>query len=316
MAVHPAGHFFAVGYTDGLIGFWAVADDKQPLLFKTNTESDVQDDPNQSFWLSENVQILNLGPVYKLIWCGFPDSAWGGDTALLVLGGSSSAKNRDLAVHLLPAFNPTTEKSSPLNQIIRDVMIQTFTSKKVYFYSTSTVLSDVHVVPRSSPHFSGTWDPVALIFVCRTSSGARNLEAYEFPPKHFFDIGPTSLVSVSSGVDIVDHLDDLLEEMKLDLGQERLRLPSALRGEADEVISVHTVPIKREVMDSLSHTSMTGNVLALRGGAAWIDSTSLVQVESVKVCNYKWDYRWALPSGGNLSVFIERIPTTSDNSPS
>ncbi|KAL4069845.1 lethal giant larvae like, C-terminal-domain-containing protein [Scleroderma yunnanense] len=284
MAIHPTGHFFAVGYDDGLIGFWAIANDKQPLLFSTIPDLAGHDNlnPCQSFWPGENVQTLNLEPISKLVWCGFPDSSdLGGDTALLVLGGGSPANDPGLAAHLLPAFSPTTEQSNPLHQIIRDAMIQTFTPKKMYFYSTSTVVRDFCVVPRSNPHFSGAWDPVALICVCRTPSGAQNLEAYKFPPGHFFDAGSSLPVSAAFGTNTVDHLAELLEEMKTDVSQEQVRLPSALRGDYDGVIVAHTIPIKSEALINLSQALMVGNVLALHGGAAWMDST-LTQAEFVK----------------------------------
>ena len=41
MSIHSAGHFFAVGYEDGCIAFWAVEDEDQPLQVRTLDDSDV-----------------------------------------------------------------------------------------------------------------------------------------------------------------------------------------------------------------------------------------------------------------------------------
>ncbi|KAF8971726.1 WD40-repeat-containing domain protein [Flammula alnicola] len=41
IAVHPSGHFFAAGYADGSIAFWAVEDDNKPLLVRTLDSLDV-----------------------------------------------------------------------------------------------------------------------------------------------------------------------------------------------------------------------------------------------------------------------------------
>ena len=39
--MHPAGHFFAVGYTDGIIAYWAMEDEDQPLMVRTLDSIDV-----------------------------------------------------------------------------------------------------------------------------------------------------------------------------------------------------------------------------------------------------------------------------------
>ncbi len=41
LAIHPSGHFFAAGYDDGCIAFWAVDDDNKPLLVRTLHDLDV-----------------------------------------------------------------------------------------------------------------------------------------------------------------------------------------------------------------------------------------------------------------------------------
>ncbi|KAG6335471.1 hypothetical protein ID866_3621 [Astraeus odoratus] len=289
IGIHPAGHFFAVGYSDGFIGFWAVSDDHHPLLVSTIMGLDKQNSHSPLKPAGDDVQHPNLEAIYRLAWCGFPNSSdpRGGDTALLVLGGglSSDDQCQGLAVLLMPAFNPASSppgNSDSLHQSVRDAMIRTLVPKKTHLYTTSAVVRDFCTVPRSSPHFSGTWDVIAVICVCGTPRSTY-LEAYKFPPRHFFDDGPGLPEQLSdSQEDTIVHLSALLEEIKADPDPEWLQLPSALGNGSDRIIAAHLMSINHETMDDLWHASTPANLLALHGGAAWIHDARLTQSKLAK----------------------------------
>lgn len=298
MAVHPSGHFFAVGYADGSIGFWEISDETQPLF--VNTLAGLGE--NVSGWsafeqssgsVGENDGYANLEPVCKLAWYGSPDMSnpLGGDTLLLVLGGfpCPSTSDRGLVALLMPAFNPTSstsfhDKSSSLHLTARDAMVQTLSPKKAHFYSPSALVRDFCVVSCQNPRHSGVWDPAAVICLCSNPSSTQGVETFRFPPRNFSD-GSSAFLgnqSDSSKVDIIDHLGALLEEIKFDLDQEFLIPPGALRCGPPEITRVFAMNVKCETMDELSRASTAENELVLRGGAAWANPARLTQGELAK----------------------------------
>lgn len=296
MTVHPSGHLFVVGYGDGSIGFWEIADETQPLFVNTLAELGENVSGCSAFEqlhgsVGENNQYPNVEPICKLAWCRSADSSdpLGGDTLLLVLGGCPVASDRGLVVFLMPAFNPTLstsfpDKSSSLHHTARDAMVQTLLPKKAHFYSPSAPVRDFCVVSCQNRRHSGVWDPAAVICLCSTPSSTQGVETFRFPPQNFFGGSPGTLgnPSDSSKTDIIDHLGALLEEMKLDLNQELLTPPGTLRCGLSEIVKVYAMDVKRETMDELSKTSTTENVLVLRGGAAWADPARLMQAELFK----------------------------------
>lgn len=296
MAIHPSGHFFAVGYADGVIGFWAIADETRPLSVNTLAELGEHVGGWSPFEQSlggvgENNQHPNLELVCKLAWCGIPNTSdsFGGNSLLLVLGGCPTTSDRGLVALLMPTFNPDLsapfpDKSTSLHQAARDEMVQALIPKRAHIYSPSAQVRDFCVVSCQTPHFSGVWDPAAVICLCGTSSSSQGVETYRFPPRSFLDgsLACSGNSSDSSETDIVGHLGALLEEMKLDLDQELLVPPSALRCGPSEIVKVYALDVKCEIMDYLSKASTARNALVLCGGAAWLDPARLTQAKLSK----------------------------------
>ncbi|KAF8640450.1 hypothetical protein AX17_000114 [Amanita inopinata Kibby_2008] len=202
IAVHPTGHFFAVGHTDGSVVFWAVEDEDHPLLVKTRNEVDVNivdADELERRLSGDNSSILKAGncgpePVIKLTWSGFPNSRnpRSGNTVLTVLGGLNATDPPGLIVYELPAVNPpsiqvTTSSNAPssLHPNIRSAMRDSLCSIKTFFYSTPNIVQDYLLIPRDNPHYSGNFDPVAIILMTEQDNNSRRLEAFEFPPPAF-----------------------------------------------------------------------------------------------------------------------------------
>ncbi|KIJ66213.1 hypothetical protein HYDPIDRAFT_26582 [Hydnomerulius pinastri MD-312] len=293
IAVHPAGHYFAVGYTDGCIAFWAIEDGDRPLLVRTLKDVDVDivdglkiqqhlDDP------SGTAQSSGTTPeaIYKLAWCGFPNSAdpRGGETALLILGGVLIGDDPGLTLHLMPAFDSPSPPAdaSGLHPTVRNAMKKSLLPRKTAFYPSSSVVRDFSVVPRDSPHFSGTWDPAAVVWISG-SSDTPAVEAYKFPPPNFFDGDPPSTPDPSgSAADMDDYLSAVLEEMKLGPDPQHLHLPSPLTNSRDGVTRALLMAIPRETGDKILTALVRQDSLVLNGGCAWIDGTKLSQAKLVK----------------------------------
>ncbi|KAF9245858.1 lethal giant larvae like, C-terminal-domain-containing protein [Melanogaster broomeanus] len=291
IAVHPAGHFFAVGHMDGCIAFWAIEDGDRPLLVMTLTDTDVNvvdglkiqhrlENTSGKFSSSDTRE-----PIYKLVWCGFPNSTdpRGGETALLVLGGGLSGNDPGLMALLMPAFDspsPPTDASG-LHSTVRDAMRRSLMPKKTVFYPSSSVVRDFFVIPRDSPYFSGAWDPVGVIWICGPPD-MPGVEAYHFPPPHFFSAEPPPTPDQHGSRDVESYLSSALEEMKIDQVPRRLVLPVPIVSTCDGVTGAFIVPIQREANDKLLTSSTRQDSLPLNGGCAWIDAAKLSQAKLAK----------------------------------
>ena len=202
LAVHPSGHFFAVGYADGSIAFWAVEDDDKPLLVRTLEEIDINlvDTEKLEKYImagssNSNTPRTIREPIFKLSWSSFANASdpRGGDTALAILGGLDASKPPGLTTFLLPAFNPTEPPSEPpvppdsLHPFFRSAMRQSLTPIKSYFYETRGIVQDYILLPHNSPHFDGSFDPYGILLITEYQH-TRTVEAYQYPPPGFIQI--------------------------------------------------------------------------------------------------------------------------------
>lgn len=164
--------------------------------------------------------MANREPIYKLAWAGFPDQAaiktiaalpdgppltnataeYGerGETLLIVLGGQSPGEKPGINMLQMPAYQPPVINAKNARSAIseglsltdryayRDSLSATGSSN----YPTKTPPEDFILLPRSSPYFAMSFDPIA-IFVLLTpdkklphtmAMAERQLEAYAFPP--------------------------------------------------------------------------------------------------------------------------------------
>lgn len=198
MAIHPSGHYFVVGHVDGSFAYWAVEDDDKPLLVRTLDEVDVNivDGNALDRYLpggeGSSSPHTPREPIFKLAWSGYPNSMdpRGGETSLIILGGQYAQDPPGVNVLWLPAFNPHTAPPLPgeqrgLHPHYRQAMRAAVEVRDAYFYSTSGLAQDFLLIPRESPHYAGTWDPTAIIYMSEGSDHARTIEAFSFPPPSF-----------------------------------------------------------------------------------------------------------------------------------
>lgn len=168
----------------------------------------------------------NREPIFKLSWAGFPDQAElkslmaaqgteaageplssyskdyaeRGETLLLVLGGQSPGERPGINIIQFPAYKPpilprkgtaptTLSEGMSLQEryAYRDSLMSTGSTN----YPTKTPPEDFVLLPRLSPYFNLSHDPVALIVSLTPDptlnqidarQAQRGLEAYAFPP--------------------------------------------------------------------------------------------------------------------------------------
>lgn len=226
-------------------------------------------------------------PIFKLEWSGFAnsDDPRGGDTVLTVLGGLKHGDVPGITAILLPAFNPPEppalagpSTSTTLHPNIRTAMRQSVTPKDIHTYSTVGTPQDFLLLPRESPHFSGSWDPYGILLLSDGDKESRATEAYEFPPPSF-DIykthkpAPTSPKPESESAEdaLSDEIASTLESMKLNEDPKSIEVPPALWSGPIGVTSGAFINVERDSYETLISGNTPVEGLKLRGGAAWVD---------------------------------------------
>lgn len=225
-------------------------------------------------------------PIFRLAWSGFAnsDDPRGGDTVLVVLGGLKAEDTPGVTAILLPAFNPPeppalpASSSATLHPIIRAAMRQSVTPKDLHTYSTVGTPQDFLLLPRESPHFSGSWDPHAILLLSDGIKEARATEAYQFPPPTFEisnNVKPTAepLRKGSENVDDVlsEEIASTLESMKLHDGPQSLETLPAFWSGPSGVTGGDLINLERDSYETLVVGQSSADGLGLRGGSAWVD---------------------------------------------
>ncbi|WVQ79503.1 hypothetical protein IAT38_001602 [Cryptococcus sp. DSM 104549] len=175
----------------------------------------------------------NREPIFKMAWVSFPDQttlkvmiaaqgtpaageplsnatvdyAERGETLLLVLGGQSPGEKPGINILQFPAYKPpvapTTRTTGPSESMplqeryaFRDSLAPTGSSN----WLTRTPPEDFILLPRSSPYFNLSHDPIAIIISLTPDpslpqtaepAAARGLEAWVFPPPRSNVIPPS-----------------------------------------------------------------------------------------------------------------------------
>ncbi|SPO26458.1 uncharacterized protein UTRI_04047 [Ustilago trichophora] len=222
IAWRPDGEAFAMGHEDGCISFWHVRDDDKPIMVRTLETLDVEK-PVTDPALME-IPRPPKEPIFKLAWSGFPEKSWMDvasesaaswqsqqrqprtsqptsepvkGTVLTVLGGAKAGIDPPgLFCASLPPYmatlslwgSGTAEANHKQRVAMHDSLVPTFE----VVYPTSSVVEDFILLPRSSPHYSGSYDPSAVVMLLAADpalptlpppAAARGLACFAFPPK-------------------------------------------------------------------------------------------------------------------------------------
>ncbi|KAG5732833.1 hypothetical protein E4T56_gene2783 [Termitomyces sp. T112] len=298
LTIHPAGHFFAVGYADGSLAFWAVDDEDKPLLVRTLDDLDVNL-VDQSR-LDEQINRQNVGkptsalerePIFKLSWSGFPNSSdpRGGKTTLAILGGLTLGEAPGLTIIQFSAFNPSEPPASTspnsgqsgLHPVMRQAMRNSLDVLDSYFYFAQGVIQDYLLIPRNNPHYAGTFDPIAILLLTEGEGTTRTVEAFQYPPSVFsHDIPiperPTPAVTATVDLDplsvLADDLAHTLKDLEENNDHQRLLIPAALFHGKSGILCGQLLKLERETYQTLAAGKVEdGLKLSLNGGQAWAD---------------------------------------------
>ena len=231
LAWRPDGLLFAAGHDDGTISFAAMDDDNPVMLrtieradVNKATEEDLfgWSAPGQG----GQRQPANREPIFRLAWSGFPQETYfakafasspmagaasssavpspssvmadktdlHGGTVLTILGGLRPSDPVGVHVFEFPAYVPppaATAKTGNMPVAVREALRASITASAHHLYPTPAPAEDFLLLPRSSPHYGGAYDPNAIIItsgrdercpVLPAPHSALNVEAFTFPP--------------------------------------------------------------------------------------------------------------------------------------
>lgn len=137
-------------------------------------------------------------------------------------------------------------------------MCRSIEPTKSFFYRTSGVVQDYLLIPTSSPHFSGSFDPYAIIFLVDFVGSTRATEGYLFPPSGFFTREASS--------------SDRVESRAIDV--RTLRLPFSLSNGNAGILGGRLISLEKDVYHLfIGDRSVDERNLVLKGGRAFADQT-------------------------------------------
>ena len=188
---HPTGTFILTAHDDSSLVFWDVNRDGRAIAARTIQEIDInvpgsgQAHSTKSPTSSTTAGISIKEPYTHISWCSKenPD-----DTGLLVSGGSPTTNPTNGLTFIDLGPTPAYQTSS------WDYLANHFRSpKRTHVLPTppNAQITNFCLVPRSSPHFAGSHDPIAILITL--SSG--ELLTLSFPSGH--PISPTNMLHVS-----------------------------------------------------------------------------------------------------------------------
>ncbi|BGP30846.1 Lethal(2) giant larvae sro7 [Rhodotorula toruloides] len=227
LAWRPDGLVFAAGHEDGSLSFAATADDN-PIMVRTLERADVNKATEEDLfgWSSQGQpgqrQPANREPIFRLAWSGFPQETYlsqalasvagpssptlpsspslteqkadlHGGTLLTVMGGILPSDPVGIHVLEFPAYvapTASTAKSGGIPLAVREALRDSISPVAHHLYPTPAPPEDFLLLPRSSPHYGGAYDPSAIIITSGRDSrcpvppaphSSNSIEAFTFP---------------------------------------------------------------------------------------------------------------------------------------
>lgn len=180
---HPTGTFILTAHDDSSLVFWDPRDGRI-VEARTIQETGIHI-PGRAAWGGSVEELSLKRPYFNISWCSKenPD-----DTGILLAGGTLTTEPSRGLTFLDLGHSPVYQTSS------WDALTQHFRSpKRVHVLPTppNAEIADLLLIPRSSPHYAGSHDPIAVLVLL--SSG--ELITLSFPSGH--PIPPTNQLHIS-----------------------------------------------------------------------------------------------------------------------
>ncbi|KAK4942485.1 Lethal(2) giant larvae sro7 [Elasticomyces elasticus] len=180
---HPTGTFILTAHEDSSLVFWDLRDGRA-ILARTIEETDVNIPGRGSNRAGPGAASVKE-PYFHIAWCSKENAD---DTGLLLAGGSSTTNPTKGLTFIELGVTPNYQTSS------WEYLAGHFRNpKRVHILPTppNAHVTTFLIIPRTSPHFAGTHDPIAVL----AALGSGELLTLSFPSGH--PITPTNQLHVS-----------------------------------------------------------------------------------------------------------------------
>ncbi|KAK8222124.1 Lethal(2) giant larvae sro7 [Zalaria obscura] len=266
---HPTGTFVLTGHEDGSLVFWDPKEGRK-VMARTLSETNV-DRPGASP-LSPHMGSATFAmkePLFRIAWCANgqdPD-----DTGILIAGGASTTIPTKGLTFFELGRTPVYATSS---YEVLAAHIESPKRQRILPTPPSAEVVDFCLIPRSSPHFNGAHDPIAVLALL--SSG--EVITLSFPSG--IPITPTNQLHVSMTfvhpfVKIVK-LTPVERTRWLGMTETRSQGPLILKGGAEA-----THPLRRYESRNIVHTAHADGTVRLwdAGHGDELENEKVVQVD-------------------------------------
>lgn len=269
---HPTGTFVLTAHEDSSLVFWDPRDGRV-LEARTVEEVAINKPGGNANRLASAVK----EPYVKIAWCSKenPD-----DTGLLLVGGQPTTAPAPGLTFIELALTPNYQTSS------WDVLTSHFRNpKRTHILPTppNAKVTDFLIIPRASPHFAGSHDPIAVI----ASLASGELVTMSFPTGH--PISPSNQLHVSLSLihPFVTKftLADVDRTRWLGMKESRQQGPNFLLGGAEA-----TKPMKRHESRNIIQTAHADGTVRVWdiGMGDEIENGSVLQADLARAIG-RWD---------------------------
>ncbi|PPJ52336.1 hypothetical protein CBER1_10226 [Cercospora berteroae] len=155
---HPTGTFIMTGHEDSSIVFWDTLKDGRMLMARTLTDTNVATPGATAGAMGDRGTFAVKEPLFKMSWCAHGQDPE--DTMILVAGGQSTqAPSKGLTLFEM-GRTPVYATSA------WETFITYFDAPKrqrILPTPPGSEVVDYCLIPRTSPHFAGAHDPIAIV---------------------------------------------------------------------------------------------------------------------------------------------------------
>jgi len=172
----PSGAYILTAHEDGCLAFWDAKNEGRPIHVRTLDESHVNI-PKGAYNVRRDEEMVVRDPIVQIAWCSATDVE---DTSIVVSGGQLSNTPQKGLTFLDYGLTPTNlmgdNLSNHFSRPRKQRILPTFSNPLTFT-----------IIPRSTPFFNGTHEPLALLAMLETGEVA----AFSMPDCEILPVAQT-----------------------------------------------------------------------------------------------------------------------------
>lgn len=173
----PSGSYIVTAHEDGCLAFWEAKNEGRPIHVRTLDESHVNIPKSSYAVRGDDEEIVLRDPIVQIAWCSATDLE---DTSIAVAGGQLSNMPQKGLTYL--DFGTTPQN------LIGEALSNHFSRpRKQRILPTFSNALSFSIIPRSTPFYNGTHEPLALLAMLETGE----IAAFSMPDCQLLPVAKT-----------------------------------------------------------------------------------------------------------------------------